>query len=202
MSDERKLDILKYLGYPKDAVPDEIVLGLIERSLGELDKQARFQYVYDHYAEPLDFMVQNDAYVEYLKGAEGFILCATTLGIQVDRYIKRIETVDMQYAVVFDATASVYLEEQADEYEKSLPFENKGFRFCPGYGGTPVTDSRAIADKLRAHKIGITFLESGLMVPMKSMAGIIRLGGESRKSCKGCVAAKGCPYLQQKTTCW
>lgn len=195
-------NVLNYLGYPSDAKADQIVMDQIEKVWSELETIAGFQYVYGQYDTPLDFMLQHPAYMEYLKGANGFLLCATTLGVQVDRRIKRIETNDMQYAVIFDAVASVFLEDRADAYEAELPFAERGYRFCPGYGGTPVLDCKTIATQLRAHRIGLTFLDSGLMVPMKSMVGIIRLGGDARKSCAGCVAAKECAYRRRGTTCW
>ena len=40
------------------------------------------------------------------------------------------------------------------------------------------------------------------MVPLKSMAGIVKLGGESRKSCEGCVARAGCVFRERGTRCY
>lgn len=194
--------ILKHIGYPQGANADESTLQLIDRAIAEVEHASAFQFIYDHYATPLPFMSQHARYMEFLAGAEGYLLCATTLGIQIDRLLKRYQATDMSYAVIFDAAASVYLECQADEYQNQLGFSNLGFRFCPGYGGTSITDNQSIAEVLHAERIGITFLESGLMVPQKSMIGIIKMGGEQRKSCQGCIAAGGCTYRQRGVTCW
>jgi len=195
-------EILKYLGYDADSQVDETTEEMIERALRELDRMAEFQYVYASYDEPQDFMLAQPAYMEYLQGSSGYLLCATTIGIAVDRRLKRLQMEDMAYAVVFDAAAGVYVEHKADDYEKSLPYANLGYRFCPGYGGTPLDDNRQIADLLKAYKIGITFLDSGLMVPMKSMTGIVRIGGSSDKSCANCPARENCPYRKRGVRCY
>ena len=183
-------------------VVDEHTEQLIDRALREVKGLAEFKYVYASYDYPQEFMLAHPAYMEYLHGSEGYLLCATTMGIAVDRRLKRLQMEDMAYAVVFDATAGVWIERKADEFEKSLPYASLGFRFCPGYQGTPLEDNMQISRLVKANKIGISFLDSGLMIPMKSMTGIVRIGGEGRKSCRGCVAADGCAYRRCGTTCY
>ena len=180
--------VLRYLGFQSDATVDELTEHLIDRALREVEELAEFKYVYASYDYPQEFMLAHPAYMEYLHGSEGYLLCACTIGIGVDRRLKRLQMEEMAYAVVFDAAAGAYVECKADEYEKSLPFPLLGFRFCPGYQGTPLEDNLCIASLVKANKIGISFLDSGLMIPMKSMTGIVRIGGEGRKSCAGCVA--------------
>ena len=63
-------------------------------------------------------------------------------------------------------------------------------------------DNLCIASLVKANKIGISFLDSGLMIPMKSMTGIVRIGGEGRKSCAGCVAREACSWRKRGTTCY
>ena len=216
-----KREILKYLGYTVDepttpvetmctsslqqtkgTVVDEHTEHLIDRALREVEELAEFKYVYASYDYPQAFMLAHPAYMEYLHGSVGYLLCATTIGIAVDRRLKRLQMEDMAYAVVFDATAGVWIERKADEYEKALPYPSLGFRFCPGYQGTPLEDNLQIARLVKANKIGISFLNSGLMIPMKSMTGIVRIGGDGRKSCKECVAAEACAYRRRGTTCY
>ena len=175
---------------------------MIDRALREVEELAEFKYVYVSFDYPQDFMLAHPAYMEYLHGSEGYLLCATTIGIAIDRRLKRLQMEDMAYAVVFDAAAGVWIERKADEYEKTLPYSSLGFRFCPGYQGTPLEDNLQIASLVKANKIGISFLDSGLMIPMKSMTGIVRIGGAGRKSCKGCVAAGACAYRSRGTTCY
>ena len=197
-----KAEILKFLGYQKNVAVDAQTEALIQRAIQEVTQLSEFKYVHAYYDYPQDFMLAHQAYMDYLKGSEGYLLCATTIGIAVDRRLKRLQMEDMAYAVVFDATAGVYVEHLADEYEKNLPYQSLGFRFCPGYAGTPLEDNAKIAILVKANKIGISFLNSGLMLPMKSMTGIVRIGGESRKSCANCVVASDCPYHKMGLTCY
>ncbi len=195
-------EILKNLGYSAESTADSKTIQLIDRAIEEIRSISDFKYIHAYYDSPLDFMMQNETYLEYLKKSNGFLLCATTLGIQVDRYTKRLQINDMQYAVIFDAAASIYLERKADEYECTLPYRNISWRFCPGYSGTPLADNITIAQLLKAEKIGISFTETNLMIPMKSMIGIVKIGGDSRKSCKGCIINDNCNYRKRGTTCY
>ena len=195
-------EILKNLGYSAESTADSTTVQLIDQAIEEIQSIAEFKYIYAYYDKPLEFMAKNEAYLDYLNKSNGFLLCATTLGIQVDRYTKRLQINNMQYAVIFDATASIYLVRKADEYERNLPYRNISWRFCPGYSGTPLDDNITIAHLLKAEKIGISFTETNLMIPMKSMIGIVKIGGNSRKSCKGCIINDNCNYRKRGTTCY
>lgn len=197
-----KSQILKFLGYTEDSQVEGLTLELMDKALREVEQLSEFKYVYATFNEPQDFMLAQPAYRNYLQGAQGYLLCATTLGFAVDRRLKRLQVEDMAYAVVFDATAGVYVEHKADEYEKSLPYKSLGYRFCPGYAGTPLEDNLLIARLVRADKIGISFMDSGLMLPMKSMTGIVRIGGEGGKNCLSCVAKGSCDFRKRGVTCY
>ena len=191
-----------YLGLPENVTPDADLSHAVEEARQEVEKIANFQYLYSQFIEYQDFINNNSAYTDYLAGADSYLLCATTLGIQVDQRLKRLQLENMQRAVVFDAVASAFLELRADEFEAALPFPKLGFRFCPGYGGTSITDNREIARLLHADRIGISFLDSGLMVPGKSMVGLIRVGAGTRKSCENCVTGGDCAFRRRGTTCY
>lgn len=193
--------VLRYLRYTPGAVVSEAVQQQVERALAEVQELSTFKCIYAQHVEPMDFM-NTPAYQDYMSGAEGYLLCATTLGVQVDRRIRRLQLIDMSYSLIVDAAASAYLECCADEFEYNLPFENLGFRFCPGYGGTSLQDNRVIAEQLNVGQIGITFLDSNLMVPMKSMLGIVRIGGGSAKNCSRCVVRENCSYRRNGTRCY
>ena len=195
--------ILRYLGYPDDATPDMQTAQLLQKALREVENIAQFQYRFAQFSQPFDFMLQHESYLQYMHKRTEFLLIATTLGVQIDRFLERLQQIDMGYAVIFDATASVYLENKADEFEATLPYPHRGFRFCPGYGGTPLMDNQKIGAILKAEKIGITFLDSGLMIPLKSMTGIICLSDEEiSTNCSHCVAKNSCAFRERGTTCW
>ena len=196
-------EILKHLGGPAEGfTPEESLLSQIRCAIAEVERLADFRYVYAHFSAVPEFLIHQDAYLRYLAGAEGVVLCATTLGATIDRYIHRLQVSDMSMAVVVDAAASVMLERWADDFERQLPYQPLGFRFCPGYEGTPLTDSRAIAQCVRAETIGITFLDSNLMLPSKSMTGFIKVGAPIAKTCRGCLLAGSCSYRAKGATCY
>ncbi len=193
--------VLKYLGYGKNN-PDEKVMKLIEESIEEIKKISNFKYVYQEYDEILPFLKENEAYVKYLSGSNGYLLCATTLGIDVDNRVKYYKHENPTKGLIFDAVASAYIEECADKYENELPYE-LSYRFCPGYQGTNFLDNKIIASYLNVSKYpGINFLSSGLMVPLKSMIGIVAIGNNKRRNCVGCIFNRDCKYLKEGITCY
>ena len=195
-----KQEILKYLGYSADAIVDDNVLSLMDNALREVENQACFRYVYKRFDTPLPFMNKVAAYRDYV-GDSPFLLCASTLGVQIDRYLQRLQLKDMAYAAIFDATANAFLEHASNEFEKRLDI-SLDFRFCPGYSGTSFADNKEIADALNAENIGISFLDSGLMVPLKSMMGIIKIGEKRAKKCLDCVASDNCRFRNNGTFCF
>lgn len=201
MEERIQKEILKHLGYPPEVVPDRSVAAQVENAWRSLEEISNFRYLYAEFSVIPEFL-QAAGYHEYLSDTNRILLCATTLGNEVDKHLRRLELTDMASAVVFDTTAGVYLEMLADTYEAALPYPELGFRFCPGYGGTPLSDSRNIAETLHAEKIGITFLDSGMMVPSKSMTGVLRIGGIKPKSCTNCANFSHCSYRMRGTTCY
>ncbi len=194
--------IFKYLGYRK-IVPDKKTLDLIDECIKEIESISRFKYIYKEYYEILPFLTLNKNYLKFLEGCSSYLFVAMTLGIDVDRRLTLYQKTDMTKSLIFDCVASAYIEEVSNEYEKNnLPYEIKSYRFCPGYTNTSFLDNQEIAKYLDVHKIGINFLESGLMVPLKSMVGIIAIGKKTKKSCVGCTNFSDCDFRKDGVTCY
>lgn len=191
--------IYSYLGY-RNLCKDEVIDKLIEESLEEIEKISSFQYIYQEFDYLLDFLKQKP-YLEYLNGSTSYYLVAMTLGALVDKRSKYYEKVDLTRMFVFDATASAYLEYMSDEFEKKLR-PDLGYRFCPGYQNTDVSDIRLIYNLLKANKIGITLLDSNLMVPQKSMIGIVGINTSQKRSCKDCFLIEHCDYRKEGLRCY
>lgn len=166
----------------------------------ELEGLAHFVYDYKFFDSPPAFL-NKPPYSEYLKGSRGVIISVMTLGGEVDRRIKFYERTNAVKAVVLDACASAYLEELSDEYEKTIA-NNLSYRFCPGYGGSDVSDLKYIFEILKPEKKGITLTETDYMLPSKSMAGIIAVGKSAKKSCENCIVSEGCEYRVEGKTCY
>ena len=196
---EIKLSVYTYLGY-KGVDFDENIDKMIENCLCELEKIVQFRYVYKAFESAPAFLLK-EPYIDFLSGSSSVILVATTLGAEVDRRIKYLGKVDVQKSLVTDACASALLEYLADGYEKKFGDE-RTYRFCPGYGGSEIYDIKYIFELIKPQSIGITLLDSNLMLPMKSMAGIIGVGKKLQKTCKNCINLSACAFRKEGKTCY
>ncbi|MBP5445888.1 MAG: hypothetical protein J6Y28_06930 [Acholeplasmatales bacterium] len=193
-----KDEILRYLGY-KDNNCDESISNLIDDCLEELDRISNFSYVYLRSNTAYDFLNKPD-YINLLEGSTQFILCATTLGYDVDKKIKHYLVTDKLRALVLDACASVYLVDKADKFEESFG-EPRTFRFCPGYENTPLSDNKIILELLKDVKPKVSTLDSLMLSPNKSMVGIIGLGVKKEKNCNTCMFNNRCSYRKENKLC-
>lgn len=192
--------VYSYLGY-RNLSRDPKIDKLIEECLEEIEEISSFKYIYQEFDYILDFLNKKQ-YLDYLGESKSYLICATTLGSQVDQRSKYYQKKDMVKMCVFDATASAYLEYKADLFEKSIR-DDLSYRFCPGYQGTDVADIRPIHSLLKADKlIGITLLDSNLMVPQKSMIGIVGINNHAKKSCKDCFLIENCDYRKEGLRCY
>jgi hypothetical protein len=194
----KKDEILRYLGYKNNDCDNEISK-LIDECLEELDQISNFSYTYLKTNETFEFLNKKD-YVDLLNGCSEYILCATTLGYEVDKKIKYYLATNKVKALVMDACASTYLIEKADNYE-AIFGDNRTFRFCPGYGNTPLSDNKMILEILKPLKPKVATLDSLMLSPNKSMVGIIGLGVKKDKSCDVCMFNGKCLYRKENKTC-
>lgn len=173
----------------------------IDSCLFEIEKISQFKYIYVEFTKLLPFLNQ-DAYIKLLKDASSYYFILTTLGAKIDERIKYYSKFDMKKGLIFDACASAYLEYMADNYEDQNFIKPHTFRFCPGYGGTKTDDLREIFKYIDNEKIGVTLLDSNLMIPQKSMCGIIGVGIESKKECGKCLIFDKCEFRKRNTVCY
>ncbi len=172
----------------------------IEECLRVLEGIAHFRYLSGRYTRPLPFLL-GEPYATYLKGTQAYYLCLATLGAEVSKYLLGLRATDMGAYVLADACASAYLETLCDQREAELG-EPLGYRFCPGYGGSSVLDVGYIYEALEGQKAGIQLLGSGMMVPEKSMAGILAVGGRAEPRCEGCALYESCEKRRRGEPCW
>lgn len=191
--------VYSYLGY-RDMNRDEATDKLIIECLEEIEQISSFQYIYQRFDYVLDFLKQKP-YLDYLGNSTSYYIVATTLGAVIDKRVRYYQMKDMTKMCVFDATASAYLEYMADQFEANLR-SDLSYRFCPGYQNTDVKDIRNMYEILKANKIGITLLDSNLMVPQKSMIGIVGINNHAKKSCKGCFLIEKCDYRKDGLVCY
>jgi len=193
-----KDEILRYLGYKNNDCDDEIS-SLIDECLKELEVISDFSYVYLKTNKLYDFLNKED-YINLLNGSNEYILCATTLGYEVDKKIRYYLASNKVKALVMDACASVYLVDKADNFEKTFG-SDRTFRFCPGYEKTPLSDNKEILEILKPLKPKVSVLDSLMLSPNKSMVGIIGLGVKKDKTCATCMFNNRCSYRKEGLKC-
>ena len=198
-SSKLRKQIYAYLGFhhvQENAETD----GAVSACLAELETLAHFRYVYQFFETPPAFL-NKQPYLDYLRGSRGVNIYLMNVGGGLDRRIKDYGPTDGANSYVLDECASAYLEALSDEYEKGIAAD-LSYRFCPGYGGSDVSDLRYIFELLKPEKIGLTLTDTNYMLPSKSMAGVIAVGGGAKKSCKNCIIAEHCKYKEEGRTCY
>lgn len=146
-----------------------------------------------------------------LKGSEGVALFICTAGWEVgERIQKHTQEGDTMSAYVADMIGSVLVEEAMDRIHKILSDRMKQQewqvtnRYSPGYCDWNVKEQRALFRLLPEHFCGVTLTDSMLMVPVKSVSGVIGVGRNvkfRRYMCHSC-SSVNCIYRdvkQQKT---
>ncbi len=144
-----------------------------------------------------------------LRGAEGYALFVATSGTAFEQFQRRLETEgDMVRVFIADAMGSVIAEKTANVMERWLQIfiNSRGWkhtnRFSPGYCGWHVSQQQLLFPMLgERNPCGIKLSDSSLMVPIKSVSGIIGLGANVKKleyTCGLCDYAK-CYKRRKKT---
>ena len=88
---------------------------------------------------------------------------------------------------IADAMGSVIAEKCADEMEKNLQLSigKLGWkhtnRFSPGYCGWHVSQQQLLFPLFNGQTCGVTLTDSSLMLPIKSVSGIIGVGEKVRR---------------------
>jgi len=119
--------------------------------------------------------------------ADDLALFTVTLGNEVSENITRLfEENDFAFATILDAVASEGAERLADVMMRghlAMTGEIDGqvtgaatLHYSPGYCGWHVSGQLALFARLRPERIGVELLESCLMVPSKSVSGVIVTG--------------------------
>ena len=204
--DIRTKEAVRYLGYGKCAV-DEKTLRDIAESFKELERLADKKSIYRIFElSVIDENVLSIGTMEIhsinlwtnLKDCKEVVLFGATLGIDVDRQIRKYQLVDMAKAVVMQACAAALLEEFCDELQEKIAVqmrtEDKFLRprFSPGYGDFAIQHQKDLLAMLEApKKIGLTMTESYMLTPTKSVTAVIGISDRDA-SCEknGCEICK------------
>lgn len=123
-----------------------------------------------------------------LQGSEAYALFICTCGLEYEAYQQRLKAEnDMVRVFIADAFGSVIAEKCADEMEKNLQESIEKLdwhhtnRFSPGYCGWHVSQQQKLFPLFEGETCGVRLTESSLMLPIKSVSGIMGVGKEVRR---------------------
>ncbi len=195
-------EVLRYLGYGKNSA-DESVISLIEKCTEEMLNCATFKACYDEYDISIEeenvifgnIETESKSLKKNLKDCEKVIVFTGTIGIEPDRIIRKYSMTSPANAVVAQAVGTVMIEEWCNVLVERLK-ENRFLRprFSPGYGDFSIEFQKNIFDMLDCpRKIGVSLTESLMMVPSKSVSGIIGVS----KVDSGCTTG-GCEECEKR----
>lgn len=175
-----KKEVLRYMG----ASGDEALYALIEECISEVERDLSAKICYEEYAikienETVDLgfcRVESKDLSKNLSGCKKAIVFAATVGIGVDRLIKKYSLLSPSKALCIGAIGNERVEalcdllcsELASKYGKIRP------RYSAGYGDLPLLLQKDIFNALSCTKnIGVSLGDSLLMTPEKSVTAIV-----------------------------
>lgn len=182
-------EILRYAGC-KDA--QDQIAELLNSCLDEVSGKLSYSICYS----TLDVSVENDVcdfgvfcaqssdLAKSLKGQKKVILFAATLGVEIDRLIKKYSKISPSRALMFQAIGTEQIEALCDAFCNDMGL---GCRFSPGYGDLSLDVQTKIFDVLNCTKyIGVSLNNSLLMSPSKSVTAFAYSGNPVKNKCKFC----------------
>ena len=123
-----------------------------------------------------------------LQGSEAYAFFIATAGVKYEAYLQRLKDQgDMVRVFIADALGSVIAEKCADQMEQNLQgcidklHWHHTNRFSPGYCGWHVSQQQLLFPLFQGHTCDVRLTESSLMLPIKSVSGIIGLGKKVRR---------------------
>lgn len=180
------VDIYEQMGYHGEE-PDEATRKEVRTVMEEARPWLRPQFCYLVIKELPEFDM-GKIIMRQLRGSEAYALFICTSGTEYEAYLQRLkDNGDMVRVFIADALGSVIAEHCADQMEICLQesIDKLGWRhtnrFSPGYCGWHVSQQQLLFPLLGGQTCGVRLTESSLMVPIKSVSGIIGLGEKVRK---------------------
>ena len=178
-------DVYEQMGYG-EAVPDEATVSETLAILAEVKTFLKPRFCFFVLRQLPPFAI-GKIIARQLKGAEAYALFISTAGTEFEEYQERLKQQgDMVRVFIADALGSVIAEKTADCMEQSLQesIHKLGWhhtnRFSPGYCGWHVSEQQLLFPLFEGDTCGVSLTESSLMVPIKSVSGIIGLGPQVR----------------------
>lgn len=184
------------MGYVNDTPPDARVMEEVSLVMAHAARVAQPKFCYQVMKGELSIdhssLLLADTRLEVgtvigkqLDGSEAFALFVATAGEEFERWRQRLK--DMVHIYMADAIGSLVAERCADEMESTLQANidklswHHTNRFSPGYCGWDVSNQHALFSLFGEKPCGVTLSEHSLMIPIKSVSGVIGIGANVKK---------------------
>jgi hypothetical protein len=191
----RNLDVpadrlLEQLGCPSNVAPSRRTLRHIDEAIERVLVHAVPRGTYRTYPMTIEghyVRVPPSVTLRSRRLAQATAPCHTicvfvvTLGGRIDRLVAEAVRERPHVGVVLDAAASVAADAMADDLESTLARalpegEAVSWRFSPGYCDWSLREQRKLFSLLPDRPAGITLTPDCLMIPRKSVSGVIGVG--------------------------
>ncbi len=189
---------------------DAEIVDLISKAKARLSQTcSKVSYKIIETENAKDFFVGDDI-KSYANGSNEIAVFILTLGVEVDKHIKRLEKLDKLEYVVFDKVASYYIEELADDLQDEIKeqlLKNNKFmlnRFSTGYGDYPLSVNKKIVEFLDGNRLGVFLTDKNMFIPSKTICGIVAAGDSKDyfNFCKTCNLGGECSHLKKGGRCF
>lgn len=178
-------DVYDAMGY-HGALPDEATQHETQAIIDDVQRWLRPQFCF-FVRQALPAFDIGRIIERQLRGSEAYTLFICTSGVEFEAYQQQLKQADdMVRVFIADSLGSVIAEKCADQMEITLQesIDKLGWhhtnRFSPGYCGWHVSQQQLLFPLFEGHTCGVRLTDSSLMLPIKSVSGIIGLGREVR----------------------
>ena len=187
------------LGYPENTMPEHFA-GIIENIISEMEKYIEIKAGYRivRVERPLDrrdgllvngtFLNLHKIVTGQLKKAEKAAVFICTIGQAMENWSKQlISGGEIMLGYMVDAIASATVENVTDLLHDYIGDKMLGQglkitnRYSPGYCNWSVSEQHQLFSILNDKSCGIKLTESALMIPIKSISGIIGVGADVKR---------------------
>mgnify|MGYP001781023882 FL=1 len=215
-------EVLRYLEYKGQDI-DNNLIEIIEECRNITKDRINPRYTFRVYSikqkykgiielEGTNLILESNDLYEILKDCNECILMAATLGINIEKDIKKYSCTELTKEIIIDSCATTAIEEVCDRVQNEI--ENNilkngqylTFRYSPGYGDLSIEKNTEILTILNGQKeIGLTITNSGIMIPRKSVIAIIGITDkkveQDKTSCSTCKNKSKCKFKKGVNSC-
>lgn len=215
-------EVLRYLEYKGQDI-DNNLIEIIEECRNITKDKISPKYTFRVYSinqkckgiieiEGTNLILESKDLYEVLKDCNKCILMAATLGINIEKDIKKYSYTELTKAIIIDSCATTAIEEVCNKVQNEIENNilNKGqyltSRYSPGYGDLAIEKNTEILTILNGQKeIGLTINNSGIMIPRKSVIAIIGISNknikQSKEACSNCKNKSICKFKKGVNSC-